>query len=240
MFRLCLLVCLAGCLVQAVSQGDVDKCRLSGTGLSGKVTFPAPLHTGTELECVEACLQNAECEGFGWVESSGNCYGRTNITKQYTAKDWNSFLMSCVKEPKPALCTIPTVEKIPKLSGGSLNHLQNITEIRCAEGFLTNGGTTLSCNNGILTYSPESQPTSCSACKAVTDECVWEEKPGMDIKGGFIGLVKLNAEEAKKMCAGLEKCKAITCLKKKCFLNSSTGKQQERKGHTSFICTRTI
>ena len=61
-----------------------------------------------------------------------------------------------------AKCIAPTVANIAKLSGGDLEHMETITGIECDSGYVTDGGTTLTCKDGTLTYStPNSDATSC-------------------------------------------------------------------------------
>ena len=59
-------------------------------------------------------------------------------------------------------CRIPTVANIAKLNGGELDHLGTITGIACDSGYVTAGGTTLTCTDGVVDYSSlNTDATSC-------------------------------------------------------------------------------
>jgi len=156
MFRLCVVVCLAGCLVQAVSQDAIEKCRLSGTYLLGTdklALLPAP-YTGTEQQCIDACLQKAECVAVGWWKDDGTCLGAKQTRKQMTYTEYNSFLMSCVKAAEPA-CYLDVTNS--KNIGTKVEYKSTIT-VECEEGYALQGKSNLLCSKDNQ-FSPA--PPSC-------------------------------------------------------------------------------
>jgi len=81
-----------------------------------------------------------------------------------TTVDIETTVATKIYEP----CVLPDVADIPSLSGGSLSHMEDVEDMRCTDSYIA-GGTTVSCDNGALTYSPSTDQPSCTVLSIATN-----------------------------------------------------------------------
>ena len=70
--------------------------------------------------------------------------------------------------PKPLdYCTAPSVDNLSDLSGQKMDHEEEITGMQCSSNYKIQGGSTVKCVDGTLTYSASNTETENTEPKCI-------------------------------------------------------------------------